>query len=170
MKDINWSEIALFSELSQEETEKLKPIFEVRKVEAGENVIIEDEEGDELFVLVDGRVRITKSMLLKDVPINIMEMENPKKVLATLSQQTYPLFGEMALLDKDKRSATVEALEDSFFLVTSRDKFFSLVRSEPDLGVKLLEVLGRRLAATVRKNNADLVKLTTALGLALSRK
>ncbi len=76
----------------------------------------------------------------------------------------------MALLDRDTRSATVEVVEDSLFLVTDSSRFFALVESHPLVGCKILTALGKRMAAMVRKANVDMVKLTTALALSLGKK
>lgn len=121
------------------------------------------------FILVNGRVRITKSMLLKDMNLPIMEIENPRKVLATLDESDYPIFGEIALIDRDTRSATIQVLEDADFLVTNRMRFFELLGKEPALGSKLLLALAKRMAGTVRKGNSELIKVSTALALALSK-
>jgi CRP-like cAMP-binding protein len=82
---------------------------------------------------------------------------------------SHPVFGEVALIDSDQRSATVTATVDSIFLVTSREKFFDLAGREPELGVKLLLTLGKRMAATIRRSNSEVVKLTTALALSLRK-
>jgi CRP-like cAMP-binding protein len=108
-------------------------------------------------------------MILEGLHLPLEEVRNPRKVLATVDGSHCPVFGEMALLDEDTRSATVETLEDSRFLKTGRNDFFELVGREPAVGCKLLTVLGRRLAANVRRSNAELIKLTTALALALSQ-
>jgi CRP-like cAMP-binding protein len=144
-------------------------VFSHRAVPAGQNLVIEGEDGDEMFVLVSGKVQITKSMLLSNVAIPFLNMDNPRKVLATLDGSSCPIFGEMALVDRDVRSATILVLEDAEFLVTDRARFFDLAQRNPALGFKLLLTVSRRLAATVRRNNQELVKLTTALALALER-
>ena len=167
--NVNWSKIALFQDLPQDMLDKIKPIFNLVRTKAGEHVITEGEQGDEMFILVKGRVRITKSMIIQGMKLPLAELEDPRKVLATLDHTICPIFGEMAMLDRDQRSATVETLEPSEFLVADRDSFFSVLDREPELGYRLLTVLARRLASTIRKNNSELVKLTTALALALSR-
>ena len=169
MSPIPWSSVALFEDLPPELLEKIKPIFTLSRREAGEQIIVEGELGDEMYILTTGRVRITKSMIIQGMQLPLAELEDPRKVLATLDHAACPIFGEMALLDRDLRSATVETLEPSEFLVTDRDRFFSLLEGEPLLGYRLLTSLARRLAATIRKNNSELVKLTTALALALAR-
>lgn len=165
----DWKSIGMFEELEEQELGQVREAFSHREVPAGQNLVVEGEDGYEMFVLVHGKVRITKSMLLSNVNIPFLTMENPRKVLATLDGSSYPIFGEMALVDRDVRSATIQILEDSEFLVTDRERFFELTRRNPSLGFKLLLAVSRRLAATVRRNNQELVKLTTALALALER-
>jgi len=170
MKDILWERIALFQELSPEEIEAVKPYFENVTVENGHNVIAEGEHGDDMFILVEGRVRVSKSMIMQGLAAPLIETGDPRKVLASMSADEYPFFGEMALLDQDIRSATVTTLETCAFLRISRDRFYALVECCPTLGVKLLMSLCKRLAGVVRRNNGELIKLTTALALLISRK
>jgi len=169
MSEFRWDNVALFQGFDPEDLDKIKGLFSTLGVEDGTKIITEGEQGDEMYILVKGRVRITKAMLIPGMSIPLQELNNPRKVLATLDGEHSPIFGEMALLDSDTRSATVEAVLPSEFLVTDRERFFAFITREPVLGCRLLAVLGRRLAAAVRKNNSDLVKLTTALALALSR-
>lgn len=170
MASFNWKDIALFHDMTDDELERIKPIFETVTIDAGQKVITEGETGDQMFILVSGQVRISKSMIIQGMSLPLQELQDTRKVLATLDGSVCPLFGEMALIDLDTRSATVETLASSRFLVTDRDRFFQLVKAEPTIGVMLLTALSKRLASTVRKSNSELVKLTTALALALSRK
>ena len=169
MERIDWQAVSLFKDLTADEIEVIKPYFELRRIPTGLTAISEGEQGDEMFILVHGSVRISKSMLLRGMSLPLAELTNPRKVLATLDQTHYPAFGEIALLDRDTRSATVEVLTDATFLVTNRERFFALSEAEPRVGCKLLSAIGRRMAGMVRKNNNDLVKLTTALALALGK-
>ncbi|WP_461209825.1 cyclic nucleotide-binding domain-containing protein [Desulfocurvus sp. DL9XJH121] len=170
MKDFDWHGIAIFADMSDQDLDKVKGIFTRTAVKAGEKIINEGDTGDEMFILVSGRVRITKSMIIQGMTLPLQELQDTRKVLATLDGNLCPLFGEMGLIDRDTRSATVETLEPSDFLVTDRERFFAFLQREPVIGCCLLMALARRLAATVRKNNSELVKLTTALALALSQR
>lgn len=169
INDVSWAAIPLFKGLPETSLDKIKSLFAVRSIASGEELIGEGNQGDEMFILIHGRVRVTKSMLLKDMHVPIMEVENRSKVLATLDEHDYPVFGEMALIDSDERSATILVLDDSDFLVTDRARFFEFVEREPALGTKLLMVLAKRMAGNIRKSNKELVKVSTALALALSR-
>ncbi len=166
---IEWESISLFQGFSTAMIDTVKPIFEVRSFTAGQDLITEGEQGDEMFILIHGRVRITKSMLIEGMNLPIMEIETPRKVLATLDESSYPVFGEIAMIDRDTRSATIQVLEDAHFLVTDRRRFFQFTEEYPGLGAKLLMAIAKRMAGTVRKGNSELVKVSTALALALSR-
>jgi CRP-like cAMP-binding protein len=169
MSDIEWSRIPLFEELSEDGLALVAAIFDSVDIPAGQNLLEEGDEGDELYILVRGRVRVIKAMLIQGMNLPLLEAASPHKVLATLGAEGYPVFGEMALLDLDIRSATVAVIEDARFLRTDRERFFALVEQEPKLGSRLLAILGKRLTATVRRSNNELIKLTTALALALTR-
>jgi CRP/FNR family cyclic AMP-dependent transcriptional regulator len=166
--DVDWKRIALFEGFSDQWIDEVAAIFEPLDKKAGDILIEEGETGDELYILISGKVRVSKAMLAKDMHLPLMDMADPRKVLATLDQAGYPIFGEMALIDQDLRSATIAVVEDSRFLVTDRERFFGLAGKNPELGNRLLTVIGKRLAATIRRNNAELIKLSTALALSLS--
>ena len=169
MSALDWSKISLFEGFPPEWLAAVQGIFDHLRLPAGTVLIEEGQAGNDMFVLVSGRVRVTKSMLLKDMVLPLAVVDNPRKVLATLDGSIYPVFGEIALIDQDTRSATVTVLEDAEFLCTDRDRFFALAEREPALAYRLLLILAKRFAATIRKGNSELVKLSTALALALSR-
>lgn len=169
MAGIDFSAIPVFQGLTEAELAKVRGIFREEERTAGSVVVAEGQVGDEMFILVKGRVQISKAMLMAGMSVPLMNMESPRKVLATLDASLHPVFGEVALIDADQRSATVTALTDSCFLITGREQFFGLAEREPELGVKLLRTVGKRMAATIRRSNAEVVKLTTALALSLRK-
>ncbi len=169
MTEDSWTRAELFAGLSPEELAAVRPAFVEVSLPAGSEVIVEGQAGDDMFLLVSGRVRVTKSMILKGMAL-ALEAEKPVKTLAELDAAQSPFFGEMALLDRDIRSAGVTCLTDCRFLRIDRDRFFAFLAQRPDIGVKLVTALARRLARVVRRNNDELVKLTTALALVLSRR
>ena len=54
-------------------------------------------------------------------------------------------FGEMALLDNHRRSATVTALEDTECMAIMRSDFLAEVRNNPDLAIEILAVMSKRI-------------------------
>lgn len=168
MSAIRWNTIALFEGLEENELALVRPLFDELTVDKGQAVVAEGDKGSEMFVLVSGKVRVVKSMLLRGVDIPALTGQDPRKVLVVLTGETHPMFGEMALIDSDTRSATVETLEPSTFLKTDRERFFGLIEREPRLGCKLLVRIAARMSVMVRSSNHEVVKLTTALALLLS--
>jgi len=73
----------------------------------------------------------------------------------------------MALLEDETRSATVTALTDCLLLELSREEFMALIHQNQAMGLKLLLRLAQLLSRHLRKTNADVVKLTTALAISL---
>lgn len=160
--------VSLFAKLTPEEIDLVQPIFTERTFAPGARVIVENEAGNEMFVLMSGTVRIVKTMLLPGLDPAALPVKDARKVLATLTGETRPVFGEMGLVSDSPRSATVETLEQSLFLVTDRERFFGLVEKEPRLGARLFAALCERMAEMVRSSNGEVMKLTTALALLLS--
>lgn len=126
--------IPLFSQLEYKELVNILTIFSVRAYAPGQDVVVDGAPGDELFVVLSGAVEVRKG----------------SAVLATLRQSNH--FGEMALADNERRSATVTAIEPSKLMVIHRKDFVALAERDPAIGVKLLwalvAVLSRRLRQT----------------------
>lgn len=169
MSGLDLSCIPVFEGLSAAELGKVAEIFREEAHPAGSVVMAEGQTGDSMYVLVRGQVQISKAMLLEGMTVPLLNMESPRKVLATLKHDAHPVLGEVAVIDDEVRSATVRTVTDCTFLVTTREQFFGLARREPEIGVKLLLTLGRRMAATIRRANSEVVKLTTALALSLRK-
>ena len=93
----------------------------------------EGDLGREMFIIQKGRVQVRK------------RVGTAEKVLAELSDGEF--FGEMALLTGMDRSATVEVIEDSKLLVINPDTFESLLKSNPDIALKMLKKMASRLRA-----------------------
>jgi CRP-like cAMP-binding protein len=97
-----------------------------------------------------------------------LDEDTPKeKVMIRLRALDGVCFGEMALLENEVRSATVTALTDCSLLELHHQEFLALIRENPQIGVKLLLSLAQLLSRHLRKSNQDVIKLTTALAIAL---
>ncbi len=127
----------LFRFVTYQELVRVLNITHVEHFVAGENVVEEGDEGDELFVVLTGRVKV----------------HSGDTELVELGPGQH--FGEMALIDKAPRSASVTAVEDSKLLSIKRRDFFDLIRKDHDVAVKLLwsflGVLAKRLRSTSRE-------------------
>jgi serine/threonine protein phosphatase PrpC/CRP-like cAMP-binding protein len=130
----------LFRFLSYQELVRVVNITDVREFEAGEAVVSEGEEGDELFIVLTGEVKV----------------HSGETTITELGSGQH--FGEMALVDKAYRSASVTAEHPSKLLAIKRRDFFDIVRKDHDVAVKLLwsflGVLAQRLRSTSRELGA----------------
>ncbi len=97
----------------------------------------EGDPGHEMFIIQKGKVQVKK------------KVGPSEKVLAELSDGEF--FGEMALLLGMDRSATVEVVEDSKILVVGPDTFESLLKSSPEIALKMLKKMAQRLRASDEK-------------------
>ena len=95
---------------------------------------------------------------------NVGEKE---KTLIRLEGHQRPCFGEMSLLEDAERSATVSSLTESKVLVIGRQAFDKLIQDDPRLGNVVLRNTAIIVSSRLRKANRDVLKLTTALSMAL---
>lgn len=159
--------IPIFKGLNEKQLEKLSEIIKLKEYDADEIVIKEGEIGDEVFILLDGEVEVSKSLVMKLPGYEIGQLE---KSLTKLSSDNFPFFGEIALLDeKAERTATVTTLKPCKFAVISKNSFLSLAEQDKEIGYVLFKNIAEVLAMRLKKANNDILKLTTALSLVLSR-
>ena len=119
--------IWLFSGCSGTELRKIRSSLDAVTVPAGKILVDEGRIGQEFFIIVDGRAAVTR---------------NGKKV-ATLEAGSH--FGELALLDRRPRSASVVSETDMDVLVMSQRQFNGLLESVPTIARKMLSALATRL-------------------------
>jgi CRP-like cAMP-binding protein len=126
--------------------------LEARQVSKGDEIIVEGTSGDEMYILLKGEIEISK-----------FTMEREKYTVARFKDSMNIFFGELALVDDDKRSATVQALTDCELLVMTRAKFQELGRTHHELGWLLSLEIANLLSKRLRKANDDAVVLFEAL-------
>lgn len=139
---------------SPEELERIAKILSTQKITSGQAVIKEGDTGDTLFIMKSGAVNILKSTM-EDEQYTVVRLESKGEVVI--------FFGELALLDNDKRSATVMAETDCEFLVLKRDNFIELGNKYPHLCLPITREISKILASRLRKANQDIITLFEAL-------
>ena len=146
--------IVLFEDFKEDKKtlKKIDDLFKEQTSKKGDVIIQEAEEGDELYIIKKGSVRILKNTL-QDEPYTV--------VLLSAGQHVF--FGEIGLLLNDKRSATVIAEEDCIFLVTNRKKFMEFGLKEPYIALLITRKIAQILAKRLYKTNQDVVTLFSAL-------
>jgi CRP-like cAMP-binding protein/anti-anti-sigma regulatory factor len=133
--------------LDAAEREILAGLLARRTYQAGEVVFREGDEGRELFLIVKG----TASVRLR-LPGHARDNR-----LATFSPGT--VFGELALLDNQPRSAAIRADEDLVCYVLSQEAFETLKERHEPIAIKLLANLARELSARLRRANRTISQL-----------
>ncbi len=119
--------VPLFQDLDKKSLDRIARSVRTRSFKAGDTIFKEGEEGVGFFMITHGKVDITRG----------------GHELAVLGKDGF--FGEMALLDNHRRSATVKAIEDTDCLAIMRSDFLAEIRNNPDLAVEMLAVMSRRV-------------------------
>jgi SulP family sulfate permease len=130
--------VAVLTGLDPGELDALRGLLVKRTYEKGNAVVRQGDDGRELFIIARG----TASVKLR------LPGEGREKRLATFSSGT--VFGEMALLDRQPRSATVEADDDLVCYVLTDEGFAALTTAHGAIAIKLLINLGRELSGRLR--------------------
>src|SRR5260370_16388197 len=110
----------LFRHLTYKEQTAVLSIATTQSFEVDEEIVSEGDHGDDLFIMVKGRVMIEKN------GVQIAEV------------QTGGHFGEMGLVDNAPRSATVRAIEPTRAMLIPRADLMTLMKREPLLAFKML--------------------------------
>ncbi|MDP9001967.1 MAG: cyclic nucleotide-binding domain-containing protein [Myxococcota bacterium] len=143
--------LPLFSALPKEGLRALVDVFEMITVPAGRVVIDEGEQGAEAFIVARGTLEVTRRAGGDD--------GKPPTVLARLVSGA--LFGEMALLSRAPRAATVTATRPSILLVAKRDALDAIAERRPEVGVELAAHCRRRMVANLARTSPLLVSVPT---------
>ena len=139
--------IPLFEGLSDRELDMLLALTTTKKLKKRAYLCRKGEPGNALFAVMEGRLKATgEGRDGKEVVFNYMD---PGEVI-----------GEIALLDQQPRSATVQAVEDAVLLTLHRRDLLPFLERNPKAFVKLASVLAKRI-----RNLTELAEDTVFLGL-----
>jgi CRP/FNR family transcriptional regulator, cyclic AMP receptor protein len=126
--------IDLFRTLPSEELAQIAEIAEEQPLAAGDQVFAMGDPGDALYLIVEGKVKVHRD----------------DRELVRLGERD--VFGEMAVLDSEPRSASVTAVEEAVVLKIGRDDFRDILGERPEIAMGIIKVLIRRLRETTRKS------------------
>ncbi len=157
---------SIFNSLEKEELNHIVNISSEKKFQSGDVIMQEGQEGDCMYLVVQGEVGISKSLTMK---FDDDDFRQTEKILTRYKSEDHVIFGEMALIAQDKRTATILAQTDCVFLEIKRDDFIKLIKNRPELGVKILMKLSKLLVDRLKQSSEDVIRLTTALSIALSQ-
>jgi CRP/FNR family cyclic AMP-dependent transcriptional regulator len=121
--------VPLFSGLSRNDLQRVANAADRVSVKTGRNLVVQGRLGHEFFLILDGEAVVRR---------------NDRKV-AALGAGDY--FGELALLDRGPRDATVVADSDMDLMILGQREFLALLDDVPELALKLLRTMAKRLRA-----------------------
>jgi CRP/FNR family cyclic AMP-dependent transcriptional regulator len=125
--------------LNEDEIEMVASYFELINYPSGSVLFNEDDPGDFIGFVVSGKLEVKKQT----------EFKGKQIILAMLSKGSF--VGELALFDKQTRSATVRALEASTLVILRREALDSLIEQYPYTGIRILKGVIRTLSIRLRK-------------------
>ncbi len=128
--------VVLFKDLSMRELGMVNSMMHERRYIADEVIFDEGEEGQGLFLVLTGRVKIT-------LPAHVNQS------LIELGPGAF--FGEVALLDQSIRTAQARAIEDSQIVALFRAEFYTLLNTHSGIASRVSLQLAKVLAARLRQ-------------------
>ena len=157
--------VSLFKDLDEENIKSVLSAMKVQKIEADNIIIKEGSIGDDLFILLEGEVEISKSLVL---PEWVQAAQHQEKSLVHLSEKNYPFFGEMTIYDEEsERSASIKAVRPCLMAKISKSDLWKIFEKDNKIGMIINRNIAAELVKRLRKANKDILKLTTAFTLAL---
>jgi CRP/FNR family transcriptional regulator len=127
--------VPVFSDLGDEELARVAEVAVPREFVAGEVVFREGDQSNTCYVVRYGRTRAVRE-------------HADGRSIALANFGPGDIFGELAMFDDERRSATIETLEDTEAIAILGGDMRRLLSEHPDIAVKLLASLGRRLRET----------------------
>lgn len=136
--------IPLFDNVPKDRREAIAKQLRWRRFQPGEQIIDRQSDSNDVFFLVEGRVRVV-----------IYSLAGREVTLDDLFVGGY--FGELAAIDGEPRSATVMALQPSLVAMIGRDAFLNVIAVNPEVALGVMQ----RLASMVRHATNRIMDLST---------
>ncbi len=128
----------LFGGLLTDELQALEQTAQVRQYLAGQNIFVEGDPGDGVYIIVEGLVQISA-----------LVSQQERRVLSRVGPGDY--FGEMAVVDDAPRSATATAEQDTLAYFLPRELVLELLDKSPKLAISLVREFSRRMREVNRQ-------------------
>ena len=133
----------LFDALDEEDARALRRQMAEVKLSRGEHLFMEGDDGDSLYVVIDGKMKLTRAAA--DGRENLLSVIGPGE-----------MFGELSLFDPRPRTSSASAVTDAVLASLKHEALIPWLRERPDVSMHMLRALAQRLR---RANDvtADLV-------------
>jgi len=141
------SEIPFFEEFSSDELDFFSNNLSLRSFPAQTVLFRKGDIGDYLFFIVEGKIEV-----------RIDSAESKTIIIATFERGS--CLGEMSLVDDYPRSATIVVIEASELLLLTRNRFESICKENPPVGIKFLRGIAKNLSFRLRKTTGRFADLS----------
>jgi CRP/FNR family transcriptional regulator len=132
MYETELARVPLFADLTPRELRRIGATVREQHYKPGDTLIAQDSPGAAFFIITEGTVSVTQRQ--PDGNVRQLSVLRPGDTL-----------GEMALLDDLPRSSTATAVEPTTALALPSWQFRAVLHEEPDISIKLLGALSKRL-------------------------
>ena len=167
MKNEQLKNYKIFENLSDDQINKFHPVLSKEKIDRGNKFIVEGDEGNSIYLLLDGKAEINQALTLS---VNKGESDKREKSIMKLSDKDFPQFGEMSIFSEgDVRTANVKAQTNCTLAKMTKQDLFKICHDNPEIGFLVMRNLGRIITKNLIKANQNVLKLTTAFSLILDR-
>jgi cAMP-dependent protein kinase regulator len=159
------SPLPLFSQLEKEGLRALIAAFEMFTVAQGHAVIRQGEEGAEAYIVARGELEVRRDPIEpgeEPPPRENGEASDPPHVITLARLVNGALFGEMALLSRAPRAASVVACRPSILLIARRDALEEVAEKCPEVGIELAAHCRRRMVANLVRTSPVLLAVDPA--------
>ena len=124
--------IPLFANLDESDLSEVVGLLIERKFPRDAVIFEEGTLGDYMYLIQEGQVKVTK-----------MSEDGREKILEIFGPGDF--FGDMSLVDREPRSASIKTIQACVLLALSRHDFLGLLRSAPDVCMQVIQELSRRV-------------------------
>jgi CRP/FNR family transcriptional regulator, cyclic AMP receptor protein len=129
------AKVPVFETLADEDLERIAEVAVPRSFEAGQVIFREGDASDTCYIVRDGRARAVRA-------------HSDGRVITLANFGSGDIFGELAIFESEKRSATVEAVEPTHVIAILGPDMRRLLNSHHEMAMRLVIALGRRLRET----------------------
>ncbi len=153
--------VRIFEALDASQLSLLLDLLKPQSFKRGDYILKDESYGDMLYILVEGKVKVTKE-LVKGIEVG----RSDEKVLVTLDSSMLPTFGENGILGHAPRTANVIAHTDCLLYYITKADFDALAIKDVQAAYHIILNIAQVLSDRLHTTDDNLVKLATALFIA----
>jgi CRP/FNR family cyclic AMP-dependent transcriptional regulator len=143
--DVALRGLALFDGLTESEIRRIAALCSVESFKKGSCIIEDQTPGSDLYVVVSGRVDIQLESITPQCDVTISTV-GPRQI-----------FGELALIDSELRSAKATCVEDADIVIINGEKLKNLFKENHRIGYVVMTNIAKTICSRIRQTNRKLL-------------